>query len=412
MRRPVKQAAGDRQAARVEIREALRLGYLLSEKCELKEAAGAFGRALELSKSARDYRAMMEALSGLLRLAGEALDLEAIDRWDRELDRVMAAHPHSAPPMVWYCKGVISYHRDNLKVAQRFYHRYLRAVREDLKAKDSGSTELSGQVLTIEEQVARGWTVLAMTLFRRNRFRRAKWLAEEVLRRCEGRTIKGVNGVVHMILGRLAERERDFDCALAWYQKAHASFLSEHNWYSHLHVLYGYARVARMQQNYAQAYGYLDLLEKACSGPEFGVMRREIATERARLEQDAVDLLIDSRRGLVRTREGGQVSLRKQYLLLHILAALSQAHHRPGGDSERGLSKAEIIERVWQENYRPEAHDNKLYYNINRLRKLIEPDMKAPQYLQNWKEGYRLAPGLRVHFVGAIEPGGLRRTGS
>ena len=61
---------------------------------------------------------------------------------------------------------------------------------------------------------------------------------------------------------------------------------------------------------------------------------------------------------------------------------------------ERGLSKAEIIQHVWSEPYRPEAHDNKLYYNINRLRKLIEPDVRKPQYLLNWKEGYRLAPGF------------------
>ncbi|NDD91733.1 hypothetical protein EBZ37_06585, partial [bacterium] len=53
---------------------------------------------------------------------------------------------------------------------------------------------------------------------------------------------------------------------------------------------------------------------------------------------------------------------------------------------------------------RPLAHDNKLYYNINRLRRLIEPDMKQPQYLLNWKEGYRLAPGLRVQVVGANNP--------
>jgi DNA-binding winged helix-turn-helix (wHTH) protein len=89
-------------------------------------------------------------------------------------------------------------------------------------------------------------------------------------------------------------------------------------------------------------------------------------------------------------------------VLLSILEALSDAHQKPGTDFDRGLSKAEIIEFVWKESYRPEAHDNKLYYNINRLRKLIEPDVRKPQYLLNWKEGYRLAPGLRIHFVGGL----------
>lgn len=77
---------------------------------------------------------------------------------------------------------------------------------------------------------------------------------------------------------------------------------------------------------------------------------------------------------------------------------VTRAHQ--AGESGAGLSKAEIIQRVWKEKYRPEAHDNKLYYNINRLRKLIEPDTKHPQYLLNWREGYRLAPGLRVRLEG------------
>ena len=141
-------------------------------------------------------------------------------------------------------------------------------------------------------------------------------------------------------------------------------------------------------------------MDKAASAPEFGLLRREVAAERSRLEQDAVDLLIDSRKGTIRTRENSQVSLGKQYVLLHILEALSDAHGRSGNDQERGLSKAEIIEYVWKESYRPDVHDNKLYYNINRIRKLIEPNVREPQYLLNWKEGYRLAPGLRIHYVG------------
>src|ERR1700751_4646 len=155
-----------------------------------------------------------------------------------------------------------------------------------------------------------------------------------------------------------------------------------------------------MQQNYSQAYWYVDLVDKAAPGAEFGLLRREIALEKAKLEQDAVDLSIDSRKGTIKTRETGQISLRKQYVLLHILEALSNAHGKEGDDMERGLSKAEIIQHVWNEPYRPEAHDNKLYYNINRLRKLIEPDVRKPQYLRNWKEGNRLAPGLRVPYIG------------
>lgn len=400
-----KQIKGAEPVSRA-IQESLRMGYLFSEKCELVQSRQSFLDALAAARKAKDFRAMMEALSGLLRLAGEALDLREIERLDEDLDALMKSHPKHTPSMAWYCKGTIARHREKYKLAQRHFHRYLRAVRAEPE-KNAGT-----QYLSKEEVIARGWTALAVVLMQRGHPRRAEWLAHKLLNlygESGPKKVKNVLGTIHLLLGKIEENRRDFDTALRHYQKAHAAYMSEHNWYSHLHVLYGYARIARMQRNYPQCYWYLDLIDKAASGPEFGALRHEVGMERSRLEQDAVDLLIDSRKGVIRTREGGQVSLRKQYVLLHILEALTAAHSKAGTDAERGLSKAEIIETVWKERYRPEAHDNKLYYNINRLRKLIEPDVKQPQYLLNWKEGYRLAPGLRVHFVGNV--GVKRRDG-
>lgn len=372
----------------------LQLAQLRSEKCELKEAHVAYNMALEEAKSANDLRGVMEALAGLLRLASEALDEIGVRRWESELDRLMAQHPRHVPPMAWHCKGAISHDRNDIPLrTQRYFHRYLRAVR-------TASKLSAAYAFSPEEAEARAWLNLAITLWRRNHVRRCLWLTEHLLKRYENASIRSVRGLLYLLRGNISEKQRRLEDAMHWYQQAHTSFLADHNWYYHLYVLYGYARIARIEQNYVQAYWYLDLIDKAAPGPEFGQLRREIATERCRLQQDAVDLLIDSRQCVIKTRDGGEISLGKQYVLLHILEALSQAHGREGNDLERGLSKAEIIQRVWKEPYRPEAHDNKLYYNINRLRKLIEPDARNPQYLLNWKEGYRLAPGLRVHFVG------------
>lgn len=372
---------------RSNIRNWLQLAQLRYEKCELAEARIAFEMALKRAHRDGDLKSLMEAIAGLLRLAADASNEDEIRHWDRELDQLMAANTRQIPPMAWYCKGVIARRGGDFSKAQRYVHRYVRLVRANPSAHP-------------DEAEAKGWVMLATLLWARGRVRRSRWLAEQILSWPEGIKLRGIRGLTEMLLGNICEEARDLEDALKWFQRAHASFLGEHNWYYHLYVLYGYARVYRKQQNYSQAYWYLDLLDKATSGCEFGLLKKEIATERSRLEQDAVDLLIDSRQGMIKTRESGQISLRKQYVLLHILEALTSAHGKTGDDADRGLSKAEIIQTVWNESYRPEAHDNKLYYNINRLRKLIEPDVRKPQYLLNWKEGYRLAPGLKVHFVG------------
>jgi DNA-binding winged helix-turn-helix (wHTH) protein len=375
------------------IAEKIRLARLLSEKCELAEARLTYRRAHEEAKELREHRLIMEALSGLLRLAGEALDHQEVERIEAELDEWMQAFPSEVPALAWYCKGAIARHYEKNSLAQRWFHRYLKEVRQL-----PDRAFLPGEP-SRAECVARAWVMLAATSHRRGHVKRARFICQSLLPTVEEASFRTIPGVLYLLLGNMDERTRQFERALFWYRKAHSAFLAEHNWYYHLSVLYGYARIARQQRNYAQAYWYLDLMERACSGPEFGLLRREVAAERGRLEQETVDLRIDSRKGEIQTRDSGPISLKRQYVLLQILESLAEAHAVEGTDEARGLSKAELIEKVWGERYRPEAHDNKLYYNINRLRKLIEPEMREPRYLENWKEGYRLAPGLKIHWT-------------
>jgi DNA-binding winged helix-turn-helix (wHTH) protein len=375
----------------------LQLGQLRFEKCELKEAQVAFAMALQQAKRAGDLRAIMEALSGLLRISADALDEPAMAKWDSELEELMRAYPDDVPAMTWYCKAVMARYRKQFVLAQRFAHEHICAVERE---REQGYESFG---ISSDEALAKGWSLVATILFQRGKVRRAQWLATHLLENYGDGRCRGVVGVVSMILGNVYQRQRQYGKAMEYFQKAHESYLSEHNWYFHLYALLGYASIHRIQQNYPQAQWYLNLVDKAAPGAEFGVLRREMALERAKLEQDAVDLVIDSRKGVIKTREVGQISLRKQYVLLHILEALTKAHSFEGEDFDRGLSKAEIIEKVWEEPYRPEAHDNKLYYNINRLRKLIEPDIRKPQYVLNWKEGYRLAPGLRIQYIGGSQ---------
>lgn len=370
-----------------EIHEALLLGDLSLEKCALAKAEEAFLRAYELSTQIRDSHASAEALLGLLRIAHESLDQEKIRKWESRVEHLLQDTFPNEPALLWYCKGAVLRFRGKYRQAQKCVHRYLK------QAGREGDVPDSAKVLNFSDAEARAWSALAVLLFLRGHEKRARWLVEEVLRRFETRKARRVNGSLYLVLAGLAEHAGDYVTARQMYQNAHASFMAEHNWHSHLQVLLGYARLERAQRNFTQAYWHLDLIEKAASTENFAALRKEIAAEREKLKQEAVDLLIDGSKGYVKTREGGEITFRKQYVLLDMLEALSEA--------ERGLSKAELVRRVWREDYKPAKHDNKLYYNVNRLRKLIEPDSRHPRYLINWREGYRLAPGLRVRKVSA-----------
>lgn len=372
----------------------LKLGNLLAEKCALSEARLAYRQAFQEALASGDVRLMAEAMGRLLRMASEARDAGEIAQLERELRGLMASFPTQIPAAVWYCQAVLSGQREQWREAQFQLRQYLRAIAHE---KSIG--------MSVEaEAEARGWVMLANTFTQRGHSLRARILLNWALARYEGQSLRTINGMIYLQLGWLHLRSREAEPAQSWFEKAQAAFLADHNWYLHLFVLYAYACLARVKSEYAKANWYLEMLENASKGETFAFIRSQIEVERKRLGQESVDLLVDGRKLQVQTREKSGISLGKQYVLLHILEALSEAHHRDGGDSDRALSKAELIEKVWGEKYRPHTHDNKLYYNINRLRKLIEPDMREPQYLLNWKEGYRLAPGLRVQLSGANNP--------
>ncbi|MBS1961699.1 MAG: winged helix-turn-helix domain-containing protein [Bdellovibrionales bacterium] len=378
-------------------------GQLFLEKCELVLAKNTFLEVIEVARKAGDREALTEAIAVMLRLAAEAKDTDAIPRWDAELEVLLPGASGRTLALAWHNRAVVATHVGEHRRAQTYLYRAIAAL--------GGSRNPERLAPADQRLFVKIWASMAATFMDRKLNRRMETTADELIRKYEDRGYYSEMTTLYIVKGMGAERSRQYEKAREWYQKAHAAVLADRNWYFHLYVLYAYARIERHTRNFAQAYWYLDLIERAAAGPEFGNLRAIVKSEREKLSLDAVDLLIDSRLCEVRTREKQDLSLGKQYVLLGILEALTEAHTRDAPDSERGLAKAEIIERVWREKYRPESHDNKLYYNINRLRKLIEPDMKHPKYLLNWKEGYRLAPGLKVHFIGrsAFNQGSQKR---
>jgi two-component system copper resistance phosphate regulon response regulator CusR len=91
------------------------------------------------------------------------------------------------------------------------------------------------------------------------------------------------------------------------------------------------------------------------------------------------DLVIDTRAHRV-TRAGRHVELTaKEYALLEYLAR----------EQGRVLSRAEIAEHVWDENFDP--FSNLIDVNINRLRRKIDAPFLAPLIHTRRGEGYMLA---------------------
>lgn len=376
-------------------KELLRRGHLRLEKCELKDAGLYFALALERAKKERDMRGVSDSLAQLLRHSSETGDEAATAKWISELEVFTAQNDGKFTPQVWYCKGIVAYRGGQFKKAQIFFHRFWREVElEENQTKDM-TPDLYREFMRSKAQALLALSVIAHA---QGKMKRAQYLGEVILHYAERERPRGILASTYLMLCRLSEKTGDYPTAKIWLQKAFAESVAEHNWYHYLYVLYGFAVISRLEQDFVQARFYLDLLDKAVVQEELRNLKQGISEERVKLNLNRVDLEIDLNRSVIRTRER-EINLRRQHLLIEMMHQLAIAHGRGEGDSKQGLLKSELIESVWREPYNPEAHDGKLYYNINRVRKLIEPDQKKPQYLLNWRQGYRLAPELRIRII-------------
>jgi hypothetical protein len=393
-----KEAAGLplQSLAGLNAKELLRRGNLRVEKCELKDAGLYFALALDRAKQDHDLRGVSDSLARLLRHSSEVGDEPGAQKWTNELEIFVAQNSGKLTPEVWYCKGIVANRASQYRKAQVLFHRFWREVEAEENQTQGMTAEAYRDFMRSKAQALLALAVVAQA---QGKVQRARYFGEVILKYAERERPRGILASTYLMLCRIAEKQGDLVLAKKWLQKAFAETVSEHNWYHYLYVLYSFAVLSRLEQDFVQARFYLDLLEKAVGQEEMQTLRQSVAEERVKLNLNRVDLEIDLNRSVIRTREG-EINLGRQHLLIEIIHQLAVAHQvRDDEDSKQGLAKSEIIEKVWREAYQPEAHDGKLYYNINRIRKLLEPDQKHPQYLLNWRQGYRLAPELKVRII-------------
>jgi tetratricopeptide (TPR) repeat protein len=103
-----------------------------------------------------------------------------------------------------------------------------------------------------------------------------------------------------------------------------------------------------------------------------------------------IDVEIDQNSHYVREKHLGEIPFHNKFTLMRILCLLAE---NPG----REYSKEQLAKDIWGQEYNPLRHDNNIYININRLRKLIEPNPRESRYVMNGSRGYYFNPAMKVN---------------
>lgn len=133
-------------------------------------------------------------------------------------------------------------------------------------------------------------------------------------------------------------------------------------------------------------------LAKSSIDPEMHVNSAKMIEAAEKLmgeKQPEFDLVLDKNNHAVIEKNKGVVEFNNQFIVLEMLKLFI---NNPG----KSFSKEDLAEFVWQQEYDPRVHDNKIYVTIKRLRQLIEPEVNQPKYIFRSRKGYYLDKSTRV----------------
>lgn len=111
--------------------------------------------------------------------------------------------------------------------------------------------------------------------------------------------------------------------------------------------------------------------------------------------QQSTDIEIDRNSHYIREKHLGEIPFHNKFTLMRILLLLAET---PGKE----FSKEQLAKEIWGQEYNPLRHDNNIYININRLRKLIEPNPRESRYIMNGPRGYYFNPEMKVNISSKI----------
>ena len=127
-----------------------------------------------------------------------------------------------------------------------------------------------------------------------------------------------------------------------------------------------------------QLFGFLEKLKKAEKIGSF-----EDSTE------SKYDIVFDMKQHIIIEKDKGYFELKNKFVLMDLLK-LFLSH--PGVS----YSKEQIVKKIWNQDYSPDLHDNKLYVTIKRLREIVEVNSCKPCYICRNSAGYYFSTSAKV----------------
>ncbi|MCB0348104.1 MAG: tetratricopeptide repeat protein [Bdellovibrionales bacterium] len=343
---------------------------------KFEEAKSKFQSALAGFKTARKMDFYLKCQNALLRLHAEALDFEAINAIKEEIQDFVIKDSLELTSQTYYTLGICAAYKEQVDLAVDYFSKSLGlAFKEDNK-----------------EDMCHAIFGMATCYLNKGKLDSALEEIQKLRVFFEVIQLPDLKNATEVVYGLVLCAQKKYDLAIEALWKAYEALKKDHNTATLINVLYALGKTYFNAGKKEEAKLYLRLAHKAVPKAHLVQSLNKITALLDQLEDDkksAYDLVIKIEDHAVVEKKQGSVDFKNQFILLDLLYLLAK---EPG----KIFTKEDLVKHIWNQDYNPSVHDNKVYVTIKRLRKLLEPNVEKPFYIYRSKNGYFLNQNIKV----------------
>lgn len=356
--------------------ELLKVGKLYKDKTDFSQALPYLSQASDLFLQENKFDEFLEAQNSIIRVYAETGEQEKIENIKETLQDLVLKNNFELTPKTFYTLGLCASYKNQNSIAKEYFTKSL-----NLALQKNSKKDICYAIFGIANIYAKD-----------GKFNEALKEIYNIKVFFQVIDLPELEVFIKILNGNILRKLERFDESLEIYWLAFEEIKLRKDLYTYVTILYFIGLAYKDKGDHHMAKIYLNLslssMDKNNLKTFHGVVEKTLE-EISGNQSVNFDIIFNKDKKFISEKSKGEIDFKNQFILLDLLKLFMTT---PG----QVYSKEEIVNKIWQQNYDPRVHDNKLYVTIKRLRRLIEPENDKPKYLFRAKNGYYFNKDVKV----------------
>lgn len=351
------------------------LGTLYTDKGELKKAEPRFRQAADVFLKLNSFKEYLKCQNKLFRVLMEMGRSQEIEILNSQLKYQIKENDIQASAALLYTQALFFFYAKNFEDCEKALDESLRlSLQED--SKEDICNALFGQ---------------ARLFFIQGKQEQAEKKIKNLEIFFDVIQLPDIKVATHFLMTEMQMKQGQYTKALELIWKCHDILKSNPNPFFRSYLFVNFSLCYFNLGNSDLSKHHLKLARQAIKEDEHINSLRMLQRAESIIggDEPEYDLVLHKENATVKEKQLGEIAVKNQFILLEMLN-LFLSHQG------KTFSKEDLAKMIWDQEYDPSVHDNKIYVTIKRLRQLIEPQIEHPKYIFRSRNGYYLDKTAKV----------------